>query len=308
MASFFLRPVAPFRLDLTVWALRRVPINIMDRWDGQIYRRVLVVRGRPVVVAIEQVAAGHAPRLRVETFGRRIGAREQELLAVQLERMLGLRADLHEFHGRVGEHKGFAALVAPFIGVKPPRFPSVFEAVLNGIACQQLSLIVGIHLLNRLSATFGPAVGDQHAFPRPEDLADRRRAQIRRLGFSGRKAGTIHSLARAIMHGEVNLEDLAAKEDAVALEALLSLAGVGRWTAEYVLLRGLGRWDTFPADDVGSQGKLQSWLHLRERPGYDRVQQILAPWKPYRGLIYFFLLLNHLRGEHLLSGVAEAVW
>ncbi|HRT41153.1 MAG TPA: DNA-3-methyladenine glycosylase 2 family protein, partial [Phycisphaerae bacterium] len=35
MAGFFLRPVAPFRLDLTVWALRRVPINLIDRWDGQ---------------------------------------------------------------------------------------------------------------------------------------------------------------------------------------------------------------------------------------------------------------------------------
>ncbi|HRT41152.1 MAG TPA: DNA-3-methyladenine glycosylase 2 family protein, partial [Phycisphaerae bacterium] len=79
------------------------------------------------------------------------------------------------------------------------------------------------------------------------------------------------------------------------------LTGIGRWTAEYVLLRGLGRWDTFPADDVGSQSKLQSWLHLEKRPNYDGVQQILASCKPYRGLIYFFLLLNQLRAAHLLE-------
>jgi DNA-3-methyladenine glycosylase II len=301
MAGFFLRPVAPFRLDLTVWALRRVPINLIDRWDGQTYRRVVPVRGRPVEVAVEQVAGGDAPRLRVCTSERRIGARDREVLVPLLERVLGLRADLREFHRRVGEHKDFAAFVAPFIGLKPPRFPSVFEAVLNGIACQQLSLIVGIHLLNRLSATFGLAAGDQHAFPRPEDLAGQRRARIRQLGFSGRKVETIRWLARAVVRGELNLEELATKEDAVAFKALLNLTGIGRWTAEYVLLRGLGRWDTFPADDVGSQSKLQSWLHLEKRPNYDGVQQILASCKPYRGLIYFFLLLNQLRAAHLLE-------
>ena len=42
-------------------------------------------------------------------------------------------------------------------GLKPPRFPTVFEALVNGIACQQLSLAVGIHLLNRLTADRGRA-------------------------------------------------------------------------------------------------------------------------------------------------------
>ena len=47
------------------------------------------------------------------------------------------------------------SLVRRFIDFRPPRFPSLFEAIVNAIACQQLSLTVGIILLNRLARTFG---------------------------------------------------------------------------------------------------------------------------------------------------------
>ena len=89
------------------------------------------------------------------------------------------------------------------------------------------------------------------------------------------------------------MEGLSTLDDATALDRLLELKGIGRWTAQYSLLRGLGRLDVFPADDVGSQSKMQRWLKGRNRPDYDRMYRILAPWRPYRGLIYFYLLLNH---------------
>jgi hypothetical protein len=46
--AFIIRPVPPFRLDLTVWALRRRARNLVDRWDGTTYRRVIVINGRAV--------------------------------------------------------------------------------------------------------------------------------------------------------------------------------------------------------------------------------------------------------------------
>ena len=61
--TFFLEPVPPFRLDLTVWALRRHPDNAVDRWDGKTYRRVVPLSGLPVELAVEQVSPPEAPRL-----------------------------------------------------------------------------------------------------------------------------------------------------------------------------------------------------------------------------------------------------
>lgn len=72
---FTLTAVAPFRLDLTVWALRRRTDNLVDRWDGEIYRRVFVVVGAPVEVAVSQLRRGKTPRIEVAGARKRLQQR-----------------------------------------------------------------------------------------------------------------------------------------------------------------------------------------------------------------------------------------
>ena len=67
--AFFLEPTPPFRLDLTVWTLRRRPDNAIDRWDGTTYRRALALANGPVEVAVVQTGPPEAPRLRVTVHG-----------------------------------------------------------------------------------------------------------------------------------------------------------------------------------------------------------------------------------------------
>ena len=94
----------------------------------------------------------------------------QSHVTAVLERLLGLRQDLHEFYACAAHDPRLNGLVRRFSGLKPPRLPTVFEALLNGITCQQLSLTVGILLLSRLAQCCGLAVLGFHACPRPEDL------------------------------------------------------------------------------------------------------------------------------------------
>ena len=70
-----------------------------------------------------------------------------------------------------------------------------------------------------------------------------------------------------------------------AVQALLRLRGVGRWTAEYALLRGLGRLHVFPGDDVGARNNLARWLDRREPLDYAGVQAAVHHWQPYAGLV-----------------------
>ncbi len=301
MAVFTLKPAPPFRLALTVWVLRRLPINQMDRWDGQTYRRVLVLGDTPVEVAVVQGGSARAPELTITTRGARLGSRMLDTLISTLDKMLGLSVDLRPFH-RLAEHdERLAGLIDPFVGFKPPRLPSVFETLVNGIACQQLSLQVGMHLLNRLCRAYGLAVGENHAFPRPGDLATASAQHLRQLGFSGRKSHVILAIAQSIVEGSLDLQGLSVLDTAAALERLMELKGIGRWTAQYILLRGLGRLDVFPADDVGSQNKMQHWLRRKQRPDYEQMYRIVAPWRPYRGLLYFYLLLHHQSRHGMLE-------
>src|SRR5512140_1877885 len=63
--SFVLEPIPPFRLDLTAWTLRRRPDNVIDRWDGQTYRRVLVDDDGPFEISVTQLDELERARLRI---------------------------------------------------------------------------------------------------------------------------------------------------------------------------------------------------------------------------------------------------
>ena len=289
---FVLRPVPPFRLDLTAWTLRRSPRNDVDRWDGTTYSRVLAIGSHAVSVAVSQ---DHDQLDVVVRAARPVAALEQHVGAI-LDRLLGLSLDLRPFYRMAARDPKLLALVDPYRGVRPPRFATVFEGLLNGISCQQLSLAAGLTVFSRLTARVGLTAPDsaRHACPRPEDLARRRPASLRAIGYSGAKARAMLSAARAIVRGDLDLEQLAGLDNRAALDRLLGLPGVGRWTAEYVLLRSLGRLSVFPADDVGARNGLRRWLGVKRPLDYDGVHRLLAPWHPWGGLIYFHMLLRGL--------------
>ena len=298
LIRFSLRPVMPFRLDLTVWALRRRSQNAVDVWSNKTYRRVLAVNDQPVLVAVTQREA----TLDVTITGKVPSPTIKRDVTVALERLLGIRVDLSDFYRFASSHPPLNKLAEQFRGLKPPRFANVFEAIVNGITCQQLSLTVGIIFLNRLAERCGMPFGPgMYAFPRPEDLAHLNPADLRPLGYSGSKARALIELSHSIVMGQLDLDELTQLDNQKCLERLIAIRGVGRWTAEYVMLRGLGRTDVFPGDDVGARKNLERWLRLRKKLDYDRVQHVLTKWKGYGGLIFLHLLLKSLDDEGYLG-------
>lgn len=293
-----IRVIAPFRLDFTVWALRRRSRNNIDRWDGTTYRRVVVIGRRVTELAIRQSGSSAVPRVTVAATPPLLTPADRREARSIVDRLLGLQVDLSGWYRLAHRDRRLAELAARFRGLKPPQFPTVFEALVNGFACQQLSLVVGLELLNRLAAvcdvTRRTGEGAHYAFPAPHDVARVSPTRYHAIGFSGQKTRALLMLARGITRGEVDVERLACVSDEEAATRLRELRGVGRWTAEYVLLRGLGRLHVFPGDDVGAQKSLATWLG---RPGpldYDGVSSALEKWRPYAGMIYFHLLLDGL--------------
>ena len=291
---------SPFRLDLTAWALRRRAHNAVDSFDGRRYQRILVVDGQPVEATVCQQERDGTPLLAVQLRGPE-GALSGERAADSrrvFERTLGLGADLRGFYRLAGRDAELRELAQRFRGMRPPCFPSVFEAVVNAIACQQLSLSVGIHLLNRLAQRYGPCISAtppaRPGFPTPHRLATASPAALRELGFSLAKARAVTDLARRVATGDLDLEALRDASDDQALAILLGLTGVGRWSAEYTLLRGLGRYHVLPGDDVGARNNLRRRFGLAAGADYDAVAALSRRWQPYGGLVYFHLLLDAL--------------
>ena len=299
--TFLIEPIPPFRLDLTAWALRRQPSNLMDRFDEGVYSRVLIVKQKPVLVDVVETGSIDRPRIRVEAHGAQLTGTDASIIKLTLHRIFGLRKDLRAFYQKGKNDPMFGELIERFRGVKPPRFPSIFEAIVNAIACQQLSLSAGIALLNRLSENYGAEVDSQDAtffaFPTPTDLAHRQARSLRKLGFSVQKSRNLIRIAGDATMRRMDLEATKDMTDVKALEYLDKIPGIGRWSSEYILLRGLGRVHIFPGDDVGARNGLKRLLNLGDDLDYDGVKQALAEWKDYAGMLYFHLRLNQLENS-----------
>lgn len=296
----------PFRLDLTAWALRRRPHNIVDRFDGGIYRRIVTHGESAVEVAVEQRGSVERPDLVATVSGPGVSSAIGGNIEAMLNRMLGLDRDLEEFYDLAREDPTLGPMVVRLRGMKPVRFPVNFEAFVNAIACQQISLDAGLHVVNRLVVNYGRRLrggrAQTFAFPDSSALARADIERLRQLGLSRGKARYLRALAALDSDPDApGFSRFEALDDKTALAALCALKGVGRWTAEYVMLRGFGRVHIFPGDDVGGRNALARRMGLRRELDYEGVRHALARWSRFGGLIYFHLLLDSLLDKGVIA-------
>jgi DNA-3-methyladenine glycosylase II len=296
--TFTLRPRPPFRLDLTVWALRRRAHNVVDRFDDGVWRRVLVIGKSPAGVAVRQTRTGSRPEIEVRISAARPQAVKAEVAAL-VTKMLGLERDLSDFYRMARGDARLRELAERLRGMKPVRYATVFEGFANAVACQLVSLSAGMHVLNRITEACGTSgavdgvAAPMRSFPAAAVIARSNPDALRALGLSRQKGEYLIGLARlALDPRDRDFGSLERLGDDDAIARLLQIRGVGRWTAEYVMLRGFGRINIFPGDDVGGRNKLFEWLGASGAPTYDGVAAMLERWHPYGGLIYLHLIVN----------------
>ncbi len=295
-----LRPQPPFRLEPTVRVLQRRPSNRVDLWEDGRYWRVLATSAGHRLVAVEDVGTIDEPRLVVSTFGPPLPERDLGCLAETLRRQLGSDAETEGFYRLAEADPVFATYALALRGLKPPRFPSLMETFVNVVAFQQISLNAALAITGRIVQRFGthPEHGGRTylAFPSAEALAAADVAELRRLGLTQRKAEVVKALAAKIVAGEPEWQTLAESDREQAVAMLCSLPGIGRWSAELVLLRGFGRLDAFPSGDAGIRRGLGTIYGLAGLLTAAEEQTLAERYGRYRGLLYF-----HVAAARLLS-------
>jgi DNA-3-methyladenine glycosylase II len=130
---------------------------------------------------------------------------------------------------------------------------------------------------------------EHKAFPTPRAVAACQVRDLRAMSFSTRKAEYLIDLSRKVALEGLNLEDLRDLPNQEVLAVLTSLRGLGRWSGEYVLARGLGRSDVFAADDLGIQTLVGKHFGPDRRVTAEECQKILKPWGPYKRWVVFYL-------------------
>ena len=246
------------------------------------------IHGVPTLVEVSPVP-GKAGAVRVSSSPR---ANPSQLRRA-VEWVLVAELPLRPFYHLVSREPRLSAIVRRLYGLKPTRPVSLFEMAVVAITEQQISLAAAYRIRTRLVERFGIQVQDKWLFPEPEVLAKATTRQFLACGLSHMKAGYIRDLAGKVADGTFDFDALKTRSDEKARETIMELKGFGRWSADYILVRGLARPDSVPEDDLGIRSVIGEYLGQGKRLSALGVARKLEPFRPYRGLTAFYLLAAH---------------
>ncbi len=155
-----------------------------------------------------------------------------------------------------------------------------YKTLLRTIVGQQVSVAAASSVWNKLEAELGAEI-------RPEELLSRDYDALRACGLSRQKQGYARSLCELVSAGELDLHNLP-EDDEAAIEELIRIKGIGRWSAEIYLLFAEGRPDIWPAGDLAVMAGLGKLLGMDERPDEKATRAMSEPWRPHRGALAIF--------------------
>lgn len=283
-----IRPVTPYRLDLTAQALRRVNTNVVDvvAPDGK-YLRAFSSEEGVNIVEVHQV---HDDLLEVHITGH-----HARRLVETISRMLGTSIDLTVWNSRVAMFPWLADLARDVQGVKPPRYPDLWEASCNAIVFQQLSIFAAAAIMRRFVERFSDPIEHEglrlYAFPEPVKILHAGEFEFQGVGLSRQKVLYLKDVAAAVISRSITSTKIESLSTDAALHELQKVRGIGRWAAANILLRGYGRLDVFPPSDSGA---IQSIKILSSDPKTS-LEDVLSSLGNVRGMLYFHFLLGRLR-------------
>jgi 3-methyladenine DNA glycosylase/8-oxoguanine DNA glycosylase len=157
-----------------------------------------------------------------------------------------------------------------------------FPLLVRAIISQMLSTKAALTIASRVEAALHP-----HGFV-PSAVAAASTEMLRGAGLSGAKVLALKDLAQRTLNGDLPLDRLADMSDEEVITSLVSVRGIGRWTAEMFLIFSLGRLDVLPLDDFGLRAGVQEVYALPDLPGRADLRKQGEIWRPYRSIATWY--------------------
>ena len=158
-----------------------------------------------------------------------------------------------------------------------------FDHVVRSIVGQQLSGKAADTIYKRVLDLKG---GKR---PTPADFLKFPDSKLRAAGLSGRKTEYVKELARRTHDGSLAILRIHEMDDDAVMETLVSVRGIGPWTAQMVLMFRLGRPDVFPELDLGVQKAVQKLRRMRKLPTPRQMVKIGRTYAPFRTYAAWYL-------------------
>jgi DNA-3-methyladenine glycosylase II len=291
----------PFSFDLSAEIFANGDKQIRSYEKG-LFWQVVRVNGKLILATVESVGIGDKPKLCAELKSDRELTQEDKKKAEEaISVLFNLNFDLAPFYEEVKKDKVLACLTQKLKGLKSPTTQTVFEALVDSIVEQQISLKVANGMEKKLIKKFGDALGLEgevyYTYPTPPKLASASSEALRQCGLSFRKAEYIKSVSTLIMEGKLDLEKLKDYDSAdEIIRELDRVKGVGVWTAEFTLLRGMQRLEALPAEDLGLRRVISHYYCGGKAVTGAQAREIAKGWGKWKGLAAYYLVVAEVLG------------
>jgi DNA-3-methyladenine glycosylase II len=286
-------PLPPYAFAAALAYLHRSSSAILERIsDDGIYHRAVTLDGHDLLLTMKSVGSIEAPHLELAVLGEQVSPTLLNETAQMVRRIFSLDDDPTEFYRIAQAEPVFGALVQRYYGLRPVTIVSPFEALIWAVIGQQINVSFARKLKQRLVELCGGQLHiggeDYPLMPTPQAIAALDLALLAANQFSRQKTSYIIGLAQAVVSGELDFAAVAGLPHDEAIAYLTRFHGLGRWTAEYVLMRGLGGRDSIPAADMGLRIAIGRAYGMGRNATELEVREIAEQWAGWRGWAAFY--------------------
>jgi DNA-3-methyladenine glycosylase II len=299
--KFTVPATAPFNFNLTAQIFGSGNKQIRTYANSQ-FSQALRVNSNLLLVKAASIGTLEQPKIEVVLKSvKSVTTREKSKAEELVKFIFNLDFNLSAFYNEIKNDPIMVKITQCLYGLKSPTTMTVFEALVDSIVEQQISVKVAHTIEEKLVKKFGETLAIEgetyYAYPTPQNMALANRSEVQNCGLTKRKAEYIQEAAKLIVDGKLDLEHLKSYKNAeeIILE-LDKIRGIGVWTAELTMLRGMQRLDVFPADDLGIRRVISKYYCDGKSINANEARKLAKAWGKWKGLAAFYLIIAEIRG------------
>ena len=275
--------------------LETQPLQVVNYYQGGKYRRILSNGDLSTLVEVESIGDIDEPRLYIHSLIPEGETDIQNPLLNNIKWVLGVDVDLKPFYKEMDRQPETKKLKERLYGLKLIRSQNIFEALVIAISEQQISLRAALTVRKRFVVRYGSSLkyknNEFHEFPSPMALVDAKEEELRELGFSKNKANAIKTVAKLATSTE--LIDIFNQPQRDVISEMTKIRGIGKWTVEYALCLGMGRYEVIPTKDLALKKAVRTYYWDENILSDNDVNLTLSRFSEYAGYAAFYFINSY---------------
>ena len=277
-----------YNFDLILRYIKNSPSFVIEKVIENTYCRAFVIGGRMYLVLVRDEGID-SKYLEVNVIGEEVKNNHVQLVKEKIITMFCLTQDIDKSQNFIANESKIGKLIKMYEGFRPVLLGSVYESTIWAIIGQQISAKVAHGIKKSLLEKTGAKITinncEYYTDLCPHKVLELSIKQLRDLKLSQRKAEYIHEMTKAIINGELDLSNLYLLNREEGCSYLMKHRGIGKWTAESILMRGIGRQDILPAGDLIIRKVVGEMYEYNELLTESQVREMSTQWKTAETLI-----------------------